>query len=42
MSRYPGEYEPITDEEYYTALRLAEAVLARAEKQVPPRLPKGV
>jgi HEPN domain-containing protein len=30
MSRYPGEYEPVTDEEYRTALALAKAVVAWA------------
>ena len=31
-SRYPGDYEEITDEEYREALRLAAAVLAWSER----------
>ncbi len=31
LSRYPGEIEPVTQEEYVDALRIAEAVLHWAE-----------
>jgi HEPN domain-containing protein len=34
--RYPGEHEPISDEKFQTALRLAEAVVAWAEQHVLP------
>jgi HEPN domain-containing protein len=30
MARYPGAYEPVTEEEYREAMRLAEAVVAWA------------
>jgi HEPN domain-containing protein len=32
MSRYPGVAEPIGDEEYHEALRLAEAVVCWTEQ----------
>ena len=31
MSRYPGKYEPVTEDEYRSALAAAEAVLVWAE-----------
>lgn len=31
-TRYPGPFEPVTEEEYREAVRLAEAVVAWAEK----------
>ena len=31
-SRYPGEYEPVTDEEHREAVRLAEAAVSWAEQ----------
>lgn len=37
MSRYPGEYEPITEDEYCEALRIAESVLLWAENSVSNR-----
>lgn len=33
-SRYPGPFEPVTEEEYKTALKIAEAVVAWAESQI--------
>ena len=33
-ARYPGPFEPVTDEEYAEALRLAEAVVNWAERQI--------
>jgi len=34
MSRYPGEYEAVTGDEYREAVRMAEAVLAWAERLI--------
>jgi hypothetical protein len=34
LSRYPGDLEPVDEEEYQEALRLAEAVLAWAEETI--------
>jgi len=31
LARYPGEYEPVSDEEYRAAVRLAEAVVEWAK-----------
>jgi len=33
-SRYPGPFEPVTEEEFRKALRIAEAVVAWAESQI--------
>jgi len=33
-SRYPGPFEPITEEEFLESLRIAEAVVAWAERQM--------
>jgi len=33
-SRYPGPFEPVTEEEFKKALRIAEAVVAWAESQI--------
>jgi HEPN domain-containing protein len=33
-SRYPGPFEPITEEEFEKALQIAEAVVAWAESQI--------
>lgn len=33
-ARYPGPYEPITEEEFFTSLAIAEAVVAWAEKLI--------
>jgi HEPN domain-containing protein len=33
-ARYPGPYEPVTEEEFLEALRIAEAAVAWAESQV--------
>jgi len=33
-TRYPGEYEPVTDDDYREAVRVAEAVLLWAEQVV--------
>lgn len=34
LRRYPGDFEPITEEEYQEAVRLAEAVVRWAEKMI--------
>jgi hypothetical protein len=34
MSRYPGDVEPVGQQEYSEALQLAEAVVAWAEKEI--------
>ncbi len=34
LTRYPGDLEPITEEEYLEAMRIAEAVVQWAEKMV--------
>ena len=33
-ARYPGPFEPVTKEEFKKALRIAERVVAWAEKQI--------
>lgn len=33
-ARYPGPYEPMTEEEFQNSLAIAEAVVAWAEKQI--------
>jgi HEPN domain-containing protein len=33
-ARYPGPFEPITEEEFLESLRIAEAVVAWAEQQI--------
>jgi HEPN domain-containing protein len=33
-SRYPGPFEPITEEEFEKALQIAEAVVAWSESQI--------
>ncbi|EKE02304.1 MAG: HEPN protein [uncultured bacterium] len=33
-TRYPGDWEPITDEEYKEAVKIAEKVYSWAEKQI--------
>ena len=33
--RYPGEEEPITEDEYHDALKLAERVIARVDHYLP-------
>jgi HEPN domain-containing protein len=33
-SRYPGPFEPITEEEFVESLKIAEAVVAWAEQQL--------
>ena len=37
MARYPGAYEPVTEEEYREAIRLAEAVRDWAKRTLRPR-----
>ena len=34
VARYPGEHEPVTEDEYREALRLAEAVVRWAREQI--------
>jgi len=34
MARYPGDFEPVTEEEYIDALQIAEAVVRWAEQTV--------
>ena len=34
VTRYPGDYEPVADQEYQEALRLAESVLLWSENQI--------
>ena len=34
LTRYPGDLEPVTEEEYQEALRIAEAVVQWAERMV--------
>ncbi len=36
-ARYPGPFEPVTEDEYREALRLAEIVVAWAESQISAR-----
>ena len=38
LTRYPGDLEPVNEEEYQEALRLAEAVLSWAERSIQSRL----
>jgi HEPN domain-containing protein len=34
LTRYPGDLEPVTEEEYQEAVRIAETVIHWAEKMV--------
>ncbi len=34
LTRYPGDFEPVTEEEYQEAVRIAEMVVRWAEKMV--------
>ena len=34
MARYPGDFEPVTEEEYIEAVRIAEAVVRWSEENV--------
>ena len=34
VTRYPGEYEPVSEEEYREAVRMAESVVAWAERSL--------
>jgi HEPN domain-containing protein len=34
LTRYPGDFEPVTEQEYLEAIRIAEAVVQWAEKMV--------
>ena len=34
LTRYPGDLEPVTEEEYLDAIRIAETVVQWAEKMV--------
>jgi len=34
LTRYPGDLEPVTEEEYFEAVRTAEAVVQWAEKTI--------
>jgi HEPN domain-containing protein len=36
QTRYPGDWEPVTDEEADTAIAMAERVMAWAESQLGP------
>jgi HEPN domain-containing protein len=36
QTRYPGDWEPVTEEEADAAIAMAERVLARAESQFGP------